>query len=110
MAGEVDRLSASPAAPLAAAPDRRLGEHLASAGGLIAARRFREAEIEVLRALSGYPGDVRALNLLALVRFKLGRLEEARATYREIAAAAPRDPAVRRNLGLLALKAERVDE
>jgi hypothetical protein len=37
--------------------------------------RFREAEVEVLRALSGLPADLRALNLLALVRFKLGRLE-----------------------------------
>jgi Tfp pilus assembly protein PilF/uncharacterized protein (AIM24 family) len=100
----------SPPAGTNPGQDRRLAEHLAIAGDLVAARRFREAEIEVLRALSGVPGDLRALNLLALVRFKLGRLEEARATYREIATSAPRDPAVRRNLGLLALKAERVDE
>jgi uncharacterized protein (AIM24 family) len=72
--------------------------------------RFREAEVEVLRALSGLPADLRALNLLALVRFKLGRLEEARATYREIATTAPNDASARRNLGLLALKLERADE
>ena len=64
----------------------------------------------MLRAISSAPADLRALNLLALVRFKLGRLDEARATYREIATLAPNDPAVRRNLGLLALKAVRADE
>ena len=44
-----------------------------------------------------------------LVRFKLGRLDDARAAYREIAVSAPHDAAVRRNLGLLALKAERIN-
>ncbi len=89
--------------------DRSLG-HLATAGEQVAAGRFREAEVEVLRALSGLPTDLRALNLLALVRIKLGRLEEARATYREIAAAAPDDATPRRHLGLLALKLERPSE
>ncbi|HVZ70795.1 MAG TPA: tetratricopeptide repeat protein [Polyangia bacterium] len=102
------------ATTLAPAPPRpgedRFLAHLASAGELVAASRFREAEVEVLRALSGLPADLRALNLLALVRFKLGRLDDARATYREIAAATPNDAAVRRHLGLLALKLERVDE
>jgi hypothetical protein len=94
----------------AAAHDPHFAEHLASAGSLVAAQRYDEAEAEVLRALERLPGEARALNLLALVRFKLGRLDEARATYREIAARTPGDPAVRRNLGLLALKAERLDE
>jgi uncharacterized protein (AIM24 family) len=88
----------------------RFAEHLGSAGSLVAGQRYQEAEGEVLRALASVPGDLRALNLLALVRFKLGRLDEARATYREIATRSPGDPSVRRNLGLLALKAERVDE
>src|SRR5262249_4319551 len=44
------------------------------------------------------------------VRCKLGRLDEARATYREIAASAPNDASARRNLGLLALKLEQVEE
>jgi hypothetical protein len=97
--------------PLAARPgDERFVAHLVTAGELVAASRFREAEVEVLRALSGLPADLRALNLLALVRFKLGRLEEARATYREVAAAAPNDAAARRSLGLLALKLEHLDE
>jgi Tfp pilus assembly protein PilF len=96
--------------PRDVAADAEFAEHIASAGGLVAAQRYEEAEAEVLRALARVPEDLRALNLLALVRFKVGRLDEARATYREIAARAPNDPAVRRNLGLLALKAERADE
>jgi uncharacterized protein (AIM24 family) len=90
--------------------DERFVEHLATAGELVATSRFREAEVEVLRALSGLPADLRALNLLALVRFKLGRLEEARATYREIANATPNDASVRRNLGLLSLKLDNIDD
>jgi tetratricopeptide (TPR) repeat protein len=90
--------------------DERFLAHLVAAGELVAARRYRDAEVEVLRALSGMPSDLRALNLLALVRFKLGRLEEAHATYREIAAAASHDAAAHRNLGLIALKLERIDE
>jgi uncharacterized protein (AIM24 family) len=84
--------------------------HLASAGELVAAKRFGEAESEILRALSDAPRNVQALNLLALVRYKLGRLEEAHATYREIAGAAPQDAHARRNLGLIALKLGNVDE
>jgi uncharacterized protein (AIM24 family) len=97
-----------PAAPRSG--DERFLAHLATAGELVAGRRFREAEVEVLRALSGLPAELRALNLLALVRIKLGRLDEARATYREIVVAAPNDAAARRNLGLLALKLEQVEE
>jgi len=84
--------------------------HLASAGELVAAKRFGEAESEILRALSDAPRNVQALNLLALVRYKLGRLEEAHATYREIAGASPQDAHARRNLGLIALKLGNVDE
>jgi len=92
------------------ADEQRFLGHLASAGELVANRRFREAEVEILRALSSVPSDGRALNLLALVRFKQGRLEEARATYREITATNPDDATARLNLGLLALKLERFDE
>jgi uncharacterized protein (AIM24 family) len=84
--------------------------HLASAGELVAAKRFDEAEGEILRALSDAPRNVQALNLLALVRYKLGRLQEAHATYREIAGASPQDAHARRNLGLIALKLGNVDE
>jgi len=84
--------------------------HLASAGELVAARKFGEAEAELLRALSASPADAKALTLLALVRYKLGRLEDAHATYRQIAGAAPHDAGARRNLGLLALKLDRIDD
>ena len=84
--------------------------HLASAGELVAAKRFGEAEGEILRALSDAPKNVQALNLLALVRYKLGRLEEAHATYREITGTSPQDAHARRNLGLIALKLGHVEE
>lgn len=84
--------------------------HLASAGELVASKRFGEAEGEILRALSVSPSDAKALTLLALVRYKLGRLEDAHATYREIASVAPHDAGARRNLGLLALKLGRLDD
>ena len=84
--------------------------HLASAGELVAAKRFGEAEGEILRALSDAPKNVQALNLLALVRYKLGRLQEAHATYREMAGASPQDAHARRNLGLIALKLGQVEE
>jgi tetratricopeptide (TPR) repeat protein len=84
--------------------------HLTSAGELVASKKFGEAEGEILRALTAAPSDPRALTLLALVRFKLGRLEEAHATYREIAGLAPHDAGARRNMGLLSLKLGRLDE
>jgi hypothetical protein len=84
--------------------------HLASAGELVASKRFGEAEGEILRALSVAPTDAKALTLLALVRYKLGRFEDAHATYRQIAGVAPHDAGARRNLGLLALKLGRIDE
>lgn len=90
--------------------DDRFLDHLSSAAEMVGARRFREAEVEVLRALSITPSDLRGLKLLALVRFKLGRLEEARALCGEIATAAPRDAGVRLKLGLIALKLDRLDE
>lgn len=82
----------------------------AAAGALVAAKRFDEAEGEILRALTGAPKDVKALNLLALVRYKLGKLEDAHATYREIAGTSPQDAHARRNLGLIALKLGKVEE
>ncbi|MFL5305192.1 MAG: tetratricopeptide repeat protein [Polyangia bacterium] len=84
--------------------------HLASAGELVAANKFGEAEEAILRALDSAPADAKALTLLALVRYKLGRLDEARATYRELVAAAPNDADARRNLGLLALKLGHLEE
>ena len=98
------------AAPGRARPDGRFLHHLTSAAALVTARRFGEAEQEVSRALSLAPGDVRALKLLALVRFKLGRLDEARAVCREITVTLPEDAGIRLKLGLIALRLGRLDE
>ncbi|MEO7669113.1 MAG: AIM24 family protein, partial [Polyangia bacterium] len=69
-----------------------------------------EAEVEVLRAMSIAPTDLRGLKLLALVRFKLGRLDEARSACRELAVALPHDAGIRLKLGLIALKLDGIDE
>lgn len=92
------------------AADDRFLDHLSSAAEMVGVRRFREAEVEVLRALSIEPSDPRGLKLLALIRFKLGRLDEALALCRDLAAVAPRDPGLRLKMGLIALKLDRVDE
>ncbi len=84
--------------------------HLASAGELVAAKKFEEAEVEILQALETAPADVKALTLLALIRYKLGRLADARDTYRQIIAATPMDADAQRNLGLLALKLGDIEE
>jgi len=98
--------------PVAAAFTRegRFLDRLSAAADLTAAGAFAEAEGEILRALSVTPLDVRALKLLALVRFKLGRLVEARTVCRDIAVALPDDPGIRLKLGLIALKLDQIDE
>ena len=73
---------------------------------LVSAQRLPEAEAELLVAQRQSPRDLRVLKLLALVRFKLGRLSESRQVYREASEIAPEDPTVRLNLGLIALKLE----
>ena len=88
----------------------RLLEHLSAAVRLVGAGRFRESEIEVLRALSMSPVDVQAMKLLALVRFKLGRLDDAHALCREMLAARPQDATIRLKAGVLALKTNRLDQ
>lgn len=71
---------------------------------LVTAQRLPEAESELLVAQGLSPRDLRVLKLLALVRFKLGRLAESRQVYREASEVAPDDPTIRLNLGLIALK------
>jgi uncharacterized protein (AIM24 family) len=87
-----------------------IAENLQRVGFLVTGGHFDEAESEILRALAAAPEDLRALKLLALIRFKLGRFAEARDAYQKLAAAAPDDSAVRMNLGLIALKLDWVDE
>ncbi len=98
-----------PAAPtlVGAVPDEKaLLAQLRRASELVSAQRLPEAEAELLGAHRTSPHDLRVLKLLALVRFKLGRLAEAGQVYREAALVAPEDPAVHLNLGLIALKLE----
>ena len=102
-------------APAASGPadgrgDDPLLEQLRRTSELVVAQRLPEAELELLRAQADAPHDLRVLKLLALVRFKLGRLAEARQIYREAAQIAPEDAAIRLNLGLIALKLDWFDE
>ena len=91
-------------------PVARFRGHMRRAGALVAEGKLGEAEGEILVALGLWPGDVRALKLLALVRFRLGRLVEAREAYRAVVESAPEDFAGRLNLGLIALKLEWFEE
>ena len=90
--------------------DDALLQQLRRTSELVVAQRLPEAELELLRAQADAPHDLRVLKLLALVRFKLGRLAEARQIYREAAQIAPEDAAIRLNLGLIALKLDWFDE
>lgn len=83
-----------------------LAAQLRRASELVSAQRLDEAETELLSAQASAPRDLRVLKLLALVRYKLGRLEAAAEVYREAAQASPDEPALRLNLGLIALKLE----
>jgi tetratricopeptide (TPR) repeat protein len=100
-------------APINGRPARNAAEfraHMRRANSLVAERRLADAEQEIAKALEGDSDDLQALKLLALVRFRLGRLEEAGEAYRKVTAAAPGDAAARMNLGLIALKLERFEE
>jgi uncharacterized protein (AIM24 family) len=101
-----------PAEPPASpeAREQSFQRHLRRAGELIGAQRLPEGELEILKGLALSPRDLRALKLLALVRFKLGRLAEAREVYRTAHEVAPADAAVRLNLGLIALKMDWFEE
>ena len=96
--------------PAGGREDEALREQLHRTSELVVAQRLPEAELELLRAQADAPHDLRVLKLLALVRFKLGRLSEARQIYREAAQIAPDDAAIRLNLGLIALKLDWFDE
>ncbi|HEX7598148.1 MAG TPA: tetratricopeptide repeat protein [Polyangia bacterium] len=103
------------AAPVLAEPaalheDDALHGQLRRISELVVAQRLPEAELELLRAQADAPHDLRVLKLLALVRFKLGRLAEARQIYQEAVHIAPEDAAIRLNLGLIALKLDWFDE
>ena len=90
--------------------DEALVARLRRTRELVSTQSLAEAEAELLAAQGSFPRDLRVLKLLALVRFKLGRLEESRQVYREAATVAPDEPTVRLNLGLIALKLESFEE
>lgn len=94
------------AAAVGGAEDEAITAQLRRTSELVAAQKLSEAEALLVAARRGYPKDLRVLKLLALVRFKLGRLGDSREIYREAAATAPDDATVRLNLGLIALKLE----
>ena len=83
-----------------------LTSRLQRAGALYDERRLPEAESELQEALHLAPDDLRAWGLLARVRLRLGRLEDARAAFTAIAARAPNDGEARFQLGIAALKAQ----
>ena len=84
--------------------ERRLAAHLARAGELLRTDQVDAADLEVGNALRIASDDVRARNLLGLVRFRAGRYEEAHQVYREIVGRDANDPALRLNLGLVELR------
>lgn len=92
------------AGPAVGTQDDALLGQLRRISELIAAQRLPEAESLLIEARRSRGTDLRLLKLLALVRFKLGRLAESREVYREAVVLAPDDPMVRLNLGLIALK------
>lgn len=92
------------------AEEQALVARLRRTSELVSAQRLPEAEAELLLAQGLSPRDLRVLKLLALVRFKLGRLADSRLVYREASEVAPEDPTVRLNLGLIALKLESFSE
>lgn len=98
------------AVAVGAPEDEAITVQLRRTSELVAAQRLPEAEALLVAARRGDAADLRILKLLALVRFKLGRLAEAREVYREAAVAAPDDPTIRLNLGLIALKLESFPE
>jgi uncharacterized protein (AIM24 family) len=102
--------SETPALVVAPFDEQSLAAQLRRTGELISTQRLAEAEAELLAAQSIWPVDLRVLKLLALVRFKLGRLAEARQVYRQAAEVAVDDATIRLNLGLIALKLESFGE
>ena len=83
---------------------------LSRAGELLRGEQVDSAEREVNEALKLAPDDVRAKNLLGLVRFRGGRFDEAHQVYRELVARDPDDTALRLNLGLVELRLGRNGE
>src|SRR5262249_20840012 len=90
--------------------DRAFVSHIARGGELLRAEKLAEACAELRLALDLKPGDVKVLNLLGLVTFRLGRYGEARDIFQDLADRQPNDPSLQLNLGLVHLKMGEVDD
>ncbi len=84
--------------------DSNLLAHLTTAGELLRRGKMAEAGAEIAAALRISPSDVRALNLLGLLRFQSGQVDEAYSVYSRLVSEHPADPALRLNLGLCELR------
>ncbi len=84
--------------------DSNLLLHLTTAGDLLRKGQMAEAGAEIAAALRISPSDMRALNLLGLLRFQSGQVDEAYAVYSRLVSEHPADPALRLNLGLCELR------
>src|SRR5262249_46960522 len=90
--------------------DRAFVSHIARGGELLRAEKLEEACAELRLALELKPGDLKVLNLLGLVTFRLGRYGEARDIFQDLANRQPNDPSLQLNLGLVHLKMGEVDD
>jgi Flp pilus assembly protein TadD/uncharacterized protein (AIM24 family) len=90
--------------------ERKLTAHLHRAGELLRGDEIDGADKEVQSALKLAPDDLRARNLLGLVRFRAGNYEEALKVYQELIGKEPDDAALRLNLGLVELRMERHED
>src|SRR3989339_1021841 len=98
--------AAPPAAPVMEAPNLPLPPPTASANELFAAaekyadqKQFDAAITAYRRVLDQEPGNVVAMNNLALVYIEKGRLEEARTEFERALQVGKEDPEILSNLG-----------
>src|SRR5436309_1062845 len=93
-----------------AAKEQQLLVHLHNAGEHLRNEQVDAAEREVVQALALAPDDVRANNLLGLVRFRGGRNAEAYEVFRALVARSTDDPSLRLNLALVEMRLGRFAE
>jgi tetratricopeptide (TPR) repeat protein/uncharacterized protein (AIM24 family) len=85
-------------------------QHLTRGGELLRSDRVEEARAELEAARGLRPGDAKALSLLGLVYFRLGRFDEAREIYKDLVIKQPTDASLQLNLGLVYLKLGDVEQ
>ncbi|HNF96216.1 MAG TPA: tetratricopeptide repeat protein [Pseudomonadota bacterium] len=84
--------------------DSKLLAYLTAASELLRDGKLADAGNAIAEALRIAPQDVRALNLLGLLRFQGGQVDEAHAVYARLVSEHPGDPALRLHLGLCELR------